>query len=148
MAIEKVKFNTENGAAVQMVIDGQVVVKSIGEAMLLDGLTEWLVSGGKIDPFYTITSAELNRSDSDKVISLQTVEAGRVNITAEGNPMLWSLYQNWLNAGGKLLPFQDRNKEGREAAEASAALKQKRDNLLDAMIAQGITPENVANKIG
>lgn len=143
MAIEKVKYSTENGAAVEMVIDGEKYTVNIGDGMLLYGLSDWIAGGGVIEPFYTITGAEFNRPDRDDVISVYTKEAGRVNITEKDNPFHWQAYLNWAAGGGVVGPFVDRGKEAREAAEAEAVKAQKRKELLDAMIESGVTPESV-----
>lgn len=142
MTIERVKYVTENSAAVEMTIDGEVYKEPLGDAMVLYGLAEWLSGGGVIEPYYTITSAEYNQPDNEAIISLNTVEAGRVTIT-EDKQYLWNIFQIWLDNGGTVMPFQDRNKAGREAAEAAAIQQKKRTDLLDEMIAKGIKVDDL-----
>lgn len=46
MTIERVKYVTENSAAVEMTIDGEVYKEPLGDAMVLYGLAEWLAGLG------------------------------------------------------------------------------------------------------
>lgn len=145
MTIERVKYATESGASVDMMIDGQLYTVNTGDALLLYGLTEWIAAGSAIDPFYTIVRAEYNRPDNQDVITIYTKEAGRVSFGKE-NEYLWKLKDDWIFNGGKIGPFVDRGKEAREAAEAEAKKEKNRKDLLDAMLEKGITPESILNR--
>lgn len=142
MAIEKVKFAAENGDSILITIDGEEYRTQVGEALLQYGLQDWLAKKNKIEPYYTIISAEYANPDNKGPVRIKTKEGGNV-IARENRPFIWSLLQDWLDAGGVITDYVDYGKEEREAAAAEAAKQEKRKQLLDAMLEKGITPEQI-----
>lgn len=140
MAIEKVKFVSEDGAAVEMTIDGVVYRVQVGDALRMYGLMEWIGGGNNIEPFYTILSAEY-ANEEGTAIRLRTQEAGGVIAVVE-RTNIWHLYHDWLDTGGVVEPYVDRGAAQRAAEEEKAQVEARRIELLDAMIASGVTPES------
>jgi hypothetical protein len=103
--ISSVKFHTEDGSVIRIISSSGENVVLVGQALLHNGLADWLRAGGEIAPYYTIVSAEFANADGTAVRAL-TSEAGELLITqSPGKADRWAALEKWVSTGGKIAPF-------------------------------------------